>query len=80
MELKPIKDLHIKWLTLEESVMQQINKSIGVLCQEVGGLSQVADTWVCTLNNTTSNNNSVTNPTWDEKDLINMGKVTLRVG
>lgn len=79
MELKPIQDLHIKWLTLEESIMQQINKSIGVLCQEVGGLSEVADTWVCTLNNTTSNN-PVTNPTWNEKDLIKVGKVTLRVG
>lgn len=66
MELKLIQDLHIKWLTLEESIMQQMNKSIGVLCQEVGGLSQVADTQVSTLNNNTSDNSSVTNPTWDQ--------------
>lgn len=80
MELKQIQDLHIKQLTLEGSIMQQINKSIRVLCQEVGGLSQVADTWVSTLNNSSSNNNSVTNPTWDDKDLINVGTGTLRVG
>lgn len=43
MELKPIQDLHIKILTLDENVMQQINKTVGVPCQEVGGLNHVAD-------------------------------------
>lgn len=74
MELKPIQDLHIKLLTLDENVMQQINKSVGVPCQEVGGLNHVADSYVSTVNNTTSSN-SVTNPTWDEKDLIMWGKL-----
>lgn len=44
----------------------KINKNIGVLCQQVVGLSQVAGAQVSMLNNSISNN-FVPNPRGDAK-------------